>query len=81
MPTGSDSKKRFSPPAAADAIIRFQPAMIVTLLRSIETNVRASIPTAAWQGSLVHLPYPGRWSNHRATFIRELPPHLRTLLS
>lgn len=61
-------------------IDRLQPAMIATLLRSIESNVLASIAAAHWRGSVLHLPYPGRWKHHREAFLRELVPTIRSLV-
>jgi hypothetical protein len=61
-------------------IDRLQPAMIATLLRSIESNVLASIAAAHWRGSVLHLPYPGRWKRQRDTFVRELAPAVRPLV-
>ena len=61
-------------------IDRLQSAMIATLLRSIESNVLASIATARWRGSLLHLPYPGQWKSHREAFVRELAPAIRPLV-
>ena len=61
-------------------IDRLQPAMIATLLRSIESNVLASIAAAHWRGSVLHLPYPGRWKHHREAFVRELVPTIRPLV-
>ena len=59
---------------------RLQPAMIATLLRSIESNVLASIAIAHWRGSLLHLPYPGRWKHRREAFVRELAPTIHPLV-
>lgn len=64
----------------ARVIDGLRPAMIATLLRSIEGNVLASIATAHWRGSLLHLPYPGRWKRHREAFVRDLVPAIRPLI-
>ena len=61
-------------------IDRLQPTMIATLLRSIESNVLESLATAHWRGSVLHLPYPGRWKRHREAFVRELAPTIRPLV-
>ena len=61
-------------------IDRLQPAMIATLLRSIESNVLESLATAHWRGSVLHLPYPGRWKGHREAFVREFVPAIRPLV-
>lgn len=59
---------------------QLQPDAIAVLLRSIEGNVLASIAVAHWRGSLLHLPYPGRWKHHRQTFVRLLAPTIRPLV-
>jgi len=61
-------------------IDRLQPGMIATLLRSIKSNVLASIAIAHWRGSVLHLPYPGRWKHHREAFVRELAPTIHPLV-
>jgi len=59
---------------------QLQPSAIATLVRSIEDNVLASIAASRWQGSLLHLPYPGRWKHHRQAFVRVLAPTIRPLV-
>src|SRR3954451_16652 len=44
-------------------IARFHPAMIVTVVRSIEDDVLNAAASADWNGRMMHLPYPGRWSH------------------
>src|SRR4051794_11158721 len=39
-------------------ILRLQPVLIVTVVRSIESNVRRSAAAAGWSGPFLHLPYP-----------------------
>ena len=53
-------------------IARLRPQVILTVVRSIEENVRAAAGNAGWGGTWVHLPYPGRWSRHRNTFVATL---------
>ncbi len=60
-------------------IARLRPAMIATLLRSIEGNVTRAASHANWRGSFIHLPYPGRWSRHRRTFVYILAPVIGVL--
>jgi hypothetical protein len=60
----------------ASTIARLGPSAIVTVVRSIEANVERAIFSARWQGALIRLPYPGRWSRHRSQFVEELSQHL-----
>ena len=55
-------------------IARLRPAMILTVVRSIEANVSSAVSVAEWNGPIVHLPYPGRWSHLRRAFVKELTP-------
>jgi len=55
--------------ALSRAIARLGPLMIVTVVRSIESNVIRSAGGAGWHGTFLHLPYPGRWSRFRAVFV------------
>ena len=57
-----------------------QPLTIVTLVRSIRANVERAAAHASWTGTMIELPYPGRWIQHRKVFLELLVPHLRTLL-
>ncbi len=61
-------------------IAELQPAMIATLLRSIEGNVARAIIRARWHGPVIHLPYPGRWVRHRKAFMNALVPAIGDLL-
>ena len=63
----------------ARAIARLQPAMIATVVRSIEGNVAQAAAAADWQGPYLHLPYPGRWSRFRRVFIATLTPVIKSL--
>jgi hypothetical protein len=56
-----------------------QPRAIVTLLRSIRGNVARAVSCAGWQGSLLELPYPGRWRRHREIFVDALVPQLKAI--
>jgi hypothetical protein len=60
-------------------IAQLQPAMIATLLRSIEGNVARAVSHADCRGPLIHLPYPGRWSRHRNAFVDTLAPVISAL--
>src|SRR5665213_2415389 len=65
-----DSKSRRAACRASEellsrAIAQLQPAMLATVLRSIEGNVAQAASLADWHGPSIHLPYPGRWSRHR----------------
>jgi hypothetical protein len=59
-------------PSLSRTIARLRPPVIVTVVRSIEENVRAAACSAGWRGRFVHLPYPGRWSRHRDIFVATL---------
>jgi len=72
---------RNSEGALSRTISQLQPAMIATLLRSIEGNVATAASRAAWHGPLLHLPYPGRWSRHRDAFIESLAPVIGSLMA
>ena len=62
-------------------IVQLQPAIIAPVLRSIGGNVMQACSRAAWQGPIIHLPYPGRWRRHRNAFIDALAPTIRGLMS
>jgi hypothetical protein len=49
---------RTSEDSLSKMIAQLQPAMIATLLRSIEGNVTQAASHADWHGPLLHLPYP-----------------------
>lgn len=57
-----------------------QPEAIVTLVRSISANVERAARRASWSGTILTVPYPGRWVQHRKAFLQLLVPHLKTLL-
>jgi hypothetical protein len=58
-----------------------QPESIVTLVRSIRENVERAALRASWTGTMLTVPYPGRWIQHRKVFMELLLPHLKTLLT
>jgi hypothetical protein len=62
-------------------IRRLQPETIVSLLRSISSNVKRAALQASWRGTILDLPYPGRWFRHREVFLEELVPRLKPLLA
>jgi len=53
----------------------------VTLLRSIEPNVRRAVEGAQWRGPILVVPYPGRWARNREVFLRAVVPQLKMVLS
>lgn len=61
------------------SIRRLQPRAIVTLLRSIRENVERAARGAGWNGPLMDVPYPGRWTQHRKIFIGAIVPQIRAL--
>jgi hypothetical protein len=65
----------------ARMIEELQPNAIGILLRSIAPNVANAIALAGWHGELIHLPYPGRWVQHRKAFIDLVTPLIRCLNS
>ena len=62
------------------AISELQPAMIATLLRSIEGNVERALVRTAWEGPIIHLPYPGRWAQHKRIFASGVTPIVSELI-
>jgi hypothetical protein len=59
---------------------QLSPEIVITVVRSIEPNVRRSEERANWHGRRIALPYPGRWHRHRTRFLRELAALLRERL-
>ena len=62
-------------------IRRLKPSAIVTLVKSIQDNVRRAAVEARWRGPILELPYPGRWVRHREVFHEGLVPLLQQELS
>ena len=69
-----------SEPLLAGTLAELQPAEVAIVLRSISGNVAAATARAGWTGTMVELPYPGRWSQHRSVFLQALTPRLRELV-
>jgi hypothetical protein len=65
----------------AQKIRTLRPQTIVTVVRSIRTNVSRAKERAGWSGHHLELPYPGRWHRHRSKFRRLLVPFLRQTLA
>jgi len=81
-----DSKARRVARRAAEAslvrtIARLQPAVIATIVRAIEDNVLRAVVHAKWSGEMAHLPYPGRWSHLKRSFVEALTPIIAGLRS
>jgi hypothetical protein len=55
-------------------IARLKPIVVATVVRSIEGNVTKAVERANWNGVMVQLPYPGRWSHLRRAFVETLTP-------
>ncbi len=72
---------RASEEGLARTIVRLQPSAIATLLRSIEANVLRAASGAKWNGPFIHLPYPGRWVQHRKIFVDTLVSSIGDQLS
>jgi hypothetical protein len=67
-------------PRLAQSISELKPDCVATLVRSIEADVKSAASRAGWKGRFLHLPYPGRWIQHRRLFIELLVPEIRGLL-
>jgi hypothetical protein len=67
-------------PRFAQTIAELNPERVATLVRSIEADVKSAASRAAWDGPILHLPYPGRWIRHRKLFTDQLVPEIRKLL-
>lgn len=63
-----------------ERLIELRPVKIAAMLRAIADHVTNSAVSANWRGEILELPYPGRWSRHRAKFVKALEPSLRELL-
>jgi hypothetical protein len=61
-------------------LIQLRPKKIAPLLREITNHVVKAASRANWQGEMIQLPYPGRWSRFRAEFVSTLKPTLRELI-
>jgi len=59
---------------------KLRPMIVITVVRSIGSNIRRAEAAAGWSGLHLELPYPGRWHHFRVTFRRKLTPLLRTAL-
>jgi hypothetical protein len=68
---------RFGEVRLARTIRTLRPKIIVTVVRSINRNVRKAEDQAGWAGLRLELPYPGRWHRARMQFTRQLVPFLR----
>jgi len=75
-----ESARRAGEKSLSRTIAELQPATIAALLRSINGHVSRAASRAEWAGQMIHLPYPGRWHQHRSAFIRTLAPVLRCRL-
>ena len=80
-PKARDRARKASEASLSRRIAEIQPPAIALLLRSIQSNVSRAAARAGWQGQTIHLPYPGRWHQHRTVFIDTLAPYLRELIS
>jgi hypothetical protein len=73
------SKARRSGEARLAGVLRrLRPLAIVVLLRSINENSARAERVAAWRGTRIVVPYPGRWVRWRAQFREILVPALRS---
>lgn len=72
--------RRAAEQVLAGKLIELQPGKVASLLRSIAEHVANAASRVNWQGEILRLPYPGRWSRYRAEFVKMLEPSLRQLL-
>jgi hypothetical protein len=63
------------------SIRHLDPAVIVTMVKSIRDIVQRAAGHARWQGPILELPYPGRWASHRKVFVEGLAPQLAQLFA
>ena len=63
------------------SIRQLQPEIIVSLMRSIRVCIDRATANAGWQGTILDVPYPGRWIYHRQRFITELLPHIKATMA
>ncbi len=56
---------------------QLRPKIVITVVRSISSNVKRSERRAGWLGEHVELPYPGRWYRYRKVFLEDLTSVLR----
>jgi hypothetical protein len=80
-PNARHRARKTSEASLTRRIAEIHPPAMALLLRSIASNVARAAARAGWQGQVIHLPYPGRWHQHRAVFIQTLAPSLSRLLS
>lgn len=79
---GKRARKRAcleSEPHLCRTLRRLRPQVVITVVRSIASNVKRSEGHANWSGLHVELPYPGRWNHHRSKFVRALVLLLRKM--
>jgi hypothetical protein len=69
---------RAGEPRLTRSLRQLRPEIVVALVRSIADNVKRAERRAAWSGVHIEVPYPGRWHQHRAAFLRTLKPLLRS---
>ena len=62
------AESRKAEASLSQAIGQLRPVIIATVVRSIERNVLAAASAANWCGTMIHLPYPGRWLHHKNAF-------------
>lgn len=68
------AESRKAEASLSQAIGQLRPVIIATVVRSIERNVLAAASAANWCGTMIHLPYPGRWLHHKNAFLNKLTP-------
>jgi hypothetical protein len=76
-----DAACRAAERALSNTIARMHPVAIVTIVRAIEGIVLDAASRANWSGTMIHVPYPGRWSRLKRTFVDTLSPVIAGLAS
>lgn len=62
------------------AIEQLRPAIIATVVRSIERNVLTAVSAVRWSGTMIRLPYPGRWLHNKNAFLDKVTPIIKLSL-
>ena len=65
----------------ARALRALRPSAVVVVVKSVGASVRRSARRADWSGTLVELPYPGRWKRNRENFDRGFRAVLRRVVA
>ncbi len=61
----------------AKVIEHLRPPIVASVVRSIERNVLTAISAVRWSGTMIRLPYPGRWLHNKQAFLDKVTPIIR----